>query len=343
MMRMIRPRMGRLVATVQRRNARRGAILMYHRIATVECDPWGLCVSPEAFAAQLEHLRDHYQVLSLPALLAALQSNTLPPRAVAITFDDGYADNHWAARPLLEAYGLPATFFIATGYIGQHREFWWDELERALLGPNELPAKLSLQIGTTHFERELGEARRYDPRTESQQRQVKPWEARPTSRIGFYYALWQRLLPLPHDERQEMLAAIAAWAGTSTETRPAYRAMTVADLQEFAQSPVVTIGGHTTTHAALAAHPPAYQQAEIQSNIDTLVGLLQRPVRLFSYPHGEYTPTTVELARAAGIRGACTVEAEPVWYGSDPWRLPRFAVEDWPQAEFAGRLARWLR
>lgn len=343
MMRTIHPRVGQLLAPVQRRFAVRGAILMYHRVATVERDPWGLCVSPEAFAAQLEHLRNHYQVLPLPALLAALQSDTLPPRAVAITFDDGYADNHWTARPLLEVYGLPATFFIATGYIGQQREFWWDELEQAILGPHELPAKLSLQIGTTRFERDLGSARRFTPGEASQQRQVKPWEARPTSRLGFYYALWLRLLPLPHHERQEILAAITAWVGVNVEPRPAYRAMTVAELQEFAQSPVVTIGGHTVTHAALAAHPPTYQQAEIQANIDTLAHLLQRPVHLFSYPHGEYTPATVELIRAAGIKGACTVEMGPVWHGGDPWRLPRFGVEDWSQVEFAARLARWLR
>jgi peptidoglycan/xylan/chitin deacetylase (PgdA/CDA1 family) len=334
--------MGRLLAAVQRRFAVRGAILMYHRIATVACDPWGLCVSPEAFTAQLEHLRDHYQVLPLPELLAALQSKTLPPRAVAITFDDGYADNHWVARPLLERHGLPATFFITSGYIGQQREFWWDELERALLGPDDLPARLSLQIGATRFEQELGEARRYDPGVGQRPRQVKPWEARPTSRLGFYYTIWQRLLPLPHYERQEILAALITWAGASPEPRPTHRAMTGAELQEFARSSIVTVGGHTVTHAPLAAHPSACQQAEMDANIATLTGLLQQPVQLFSYPHGEYTSTTVELARAAGIKGACTVAAEPVWHGCDPWRLPRFAVEDWPQVEFAGRLARWL-
>lgn len=343
MMYAIRPRVGQAVARMRRRFAVRGAILLYHRIARVAIDPWGLCVTPENFDAQLQLLCKQYHVLPLADMVAAFQCGMLPRRAVSITFDDGYADNHHVARPLLEKYGLPATFFIATGYIGQRREFWWDELERAVLRPGTLPAKLALEIGNTRFERKLGPAARFSPGDAQQLRQAKPWEADPATRIGFFYSLWQQLYPLSHTQRQPILAQIAAWAGTDPGARPDYCAMTVAELQDFARSPVVTIGGHTVTHPALAAHDPSVQQTEIQAGIDTLTALLQRPVQLFSYPHGDYSPATVELVRGAGSTAACTVEAEPVWRGSNAWRLPRFGVEDWPQAEFAVRLARWLQ
>jgi peptidoglycan/xylan/chitin deacetylase (PgdA/CDA1 family) len=65
---------------------------------------------------------------------------------VVITFDDGYLDNIENALPILHEAGLPATFYIATGYVGSDREFWWDDLERLTLGAANLPKVLRLRI-----------------------------------------------------------------------------------------------------------------------------------------------------------------------------------------------------
>ena len=124
----------------------KGLILMYHRVAELEIDPWSLSVTPQNFGEHLEVLQKHYHPLSLQQLVEALRGNKRPDRAVVVTFDDGYADNFYNAKPLLEKYNIPATFFISTGFIGQNREFWWDELERLLLQPRKLPEKLSLNI-----------------------------------------------------------------------------------------------------------------------------------------------------------------------------------------------------
>src|SRR5262249_8195308 len=106
----------------------RSLILMYHRIARVERDVWSMCVTPEHFEEHLEVLSRHRPV----------RLNEWKPRgwfkgslSCAITFDDGYADNLHAAC-LLKRFGIPATFFVTTGYIGSGREFWWDELERVV-------------------------------------------------------------------------------------------------------------------------------------------------------------------------------------------------------------------
>src|SRR5258707_784388 len=97
----------------------RRVVLLYHRIARIERDPWSLCVTPEHFAEHLDVLRAWRRVR-----LDQIGSGRL---SVAITFDDGYADNlHEAARLLIRS-DTPATFFLATGYLGGAREFWWDE------------------------------------------------------------------------------------------------------------------------------------------------------------------------------------------------------------------------
>ena len=63
-----------------------------------------------------------------------------------ITFDDGYADVLHHAKPLLERHSVPATVFVATGAIGQRREFWWDELGGLFLQPGTLPEELELTV-----------------------------------------------------------------------------------------------------------------------------------------------------------------------------------------------------
>lgn len=106
----------------------RSLVLMYHRVASVRPDPWSLCVSPDHFAEHLQVLQNHHRV-RLDQLSPGGWS-IRPQLSVAITFDDGYADNLRDAAPLLDRYDTPATFFVTTGYVGAGQEFWWDELER---------------------------------------------------------------------------------------------------------------------------------------------------------------------------------------------------------------------
>jgi peptidoglycan/xylan/chitin deacetylase (PgdA/CDA1 family) len=100
-------------------------ILGYHRVADARHDPGAMCVSPRHFAEQLEVVRSCARPVSLAELVSCLDSGRLPPRLVAVTFDDGYADNLSHALPLLERFEAPATLFIATGYTG--RSFDWED------------------------------------------------------------------------------------------------------------------------------------------------------------------------------------------------------------------------
>ena len=85
-----------------------------------------------------------YRVIPLDELLRT-PAGDLPPRAVALTFDDGYLDNlvEYAA-PVLERAGLPATFFLTSGWLGRPGEYWWDTLERVLLLNESVPPSIDL-------------------------------------------------------------------------------------------------------------------------------------------------------------------------------------------------------
>ncbi|MDR2880507.1 MAG: polysaccharide deacetylase family protein, partial [Azoarcus sp.] len=84
-------------------------------------------VSAHHFDKICAWVRSWFHVLPLDEAVCRLQANSLPSRAMSITFDDGYADNEEIAAPILARYGLTATFFVAVGYIGGGR-MWNDTL-----------------------------------------------------------------------------------------------------------------------------------------------------------------------------------------------------------------------
>ena len=95
------------------------AILTFHQVPA-EIDSMAPAVAPAGlFRRQMTWLRDYCHVLPLPEAAARLRAGTLPARAAAITFDDGYENNYTVAAPILKDLGLPATFFIATGPVEQ--------------------------------------------------------------------------------------------------------------------------------------------------------------------------------------------------------------------------------
>ena len=286
------PRIGylqRAVRQIKKRFASRALILMYHRVAEVGSDPWSLCVKPRHFGEHLEVLQKYGRPMQLQQLVQALRDGNLPHRAVAITFDDGYADNLYNAKPLLESYNIPATVFLTTGYIRCDREFWWDELDRILLQPGILPKKICLKIdGTTH-QWELGEASYYNEDEYQRCRHLKAWDGKPGSRHFLCYSLWHLLHPLPEDERRKALNEIMTWASTEPAIRPAYRSLSLEEVGTITQGKLVEVGAHSVTHPNLSKLTVASQLDEIQRSKAYLEEILDRPVTSFAYPYGCYT------------------------------------------------------
>ncbi|NJL11190.1 MAG: polysaccharide deacetylase family protein [Calothrix sp. SM1_7_51] len=170
-----------------------GVILMYHRVGEAELDPWSLHVTQKNFEQQMSVLRKFAKPISLSELAQAQKNGKIPKRSVVITFDDGYADNLYNAKPILERYDIPSTFFIATGHIGSSRIFWWDELEKLFLQPGKLPNKLTIETDNECHTWNLGSAANYSQSDRLCDSGKRAYQAEPDSRLGFYYSVWQTI------------------------------------------------------------------------------------------------------------------------------------------------------
>ncbi len=106
-------------------------VLTYHRVGVPgsdDLDPGLVEVEPDELASQLEIIKRHCNVVSPEDLCRVRDGKRLPVNPVILTFDDGYADNHQTALPILERAGVPATFFIPTAFPDAGRLFWWDRV-----------------------------------------------------------------------------------------------------------------------------------------------------------------------------------------------------------------------
>ena len=332
---LVSARLRRAVRRLQKRWARRGLILMYHRVGEEGADPWGLRVSPAHFAEHLDVLVRRTHPMALSRMAASL-GGRLPRRAVAVTFDDGYADNLLRARPLLDRHDVPATVFLTTGYLGGAREFWWDALEQVLLHDRPLPDALDLTIDGAPFRWTAGDDA--GPPAPG----WRAWEPPPTPRHALYRDLWTRLQPASAAVRWTALDALARWAGVALTVRPALRPLHDDEVPALADGRLVEAGAHTVTHPPLDALPAATQRDEIQRSKRDLDERLERSVAAFSYPHGRLTADTATLVREAGFSSACTTAPAAVVRGIDPLRLPRLFVEDWDGDRFAEALEQHL-
>ncbi len=303
-------------------------ILGYHRIAEEQTDVYDVCVTPMHFEEQMYALSQHANVVSLSKLVKHLDNGSLPTGTVAVTFDDGYADNLYQAKPILEKYQIPATVFMCTGFWG--RQFWWDELDRLVMESDADPFALRLDLDKSHFHR--------DPPPASSE----PDPSRDASvRKKLCEALYHHLLPLDVNEQNNVMDVIRSWSGLSTDVSSQARAMTQAELLQFAECDLFEVGAHTRNHPMLPYLALERQREEIVSSRQDLEQLLGKPVRSFSYPNGKATEDAKRIVQEAGFAFACTSLQNVVRPGCDLHELTRFWQKDVDGEQFLRALKRW--
>ena len=316
---------------------------MYHRVAELPADPWQLAVQPNHFEQQLKVLHKKFKVIPVHELVTQLNSRTVQSSSICITFDDGYSDNFVHAKPLLEKYECPATFFIASQYIDRKQLFWWDELQHILLDSPELPENIQINIDGTPFTYNLEAETVLTKRRSMQQKAWVAPEHPPTRRCELYLRLWERLRPLPDAELQDMLTMIRTWAHYHMKPDKINWPMTRAQLQGIAKHPLFDIGLHTVTHPALSFHSEDIQSREIMDNRDSLRKICHRSLNMLTYPYGDYNETTIRVAKKENLAAAFTTTEQVITRRSDPYNLGRFQVKNWGRRDFEARLSQWAK
>ncbi|MGZ9075061.1 MAG: polysaccharide deacetylase family protein [Burkholderiaceae bacterium] len=288
--------------------------LIFHRVLAAP-DP---LLPDEPTAAEFEHrmrwLQRHFNVIPLADAAARLSGGTLPARPLAITFDDGYADNQQIAAPILSKLGLPATFFIATGYLDGGCMF------------NDLIIAAVRDCKRSHLDlTELGLGT-HSLASIEQRRHA----------ISVLLPPVKRLDPARRASRAERICQLAE------VTAPDDLMMTSSQVAALARAGF-GIGAHTVNHPILAGFETAAAHDEIQLGRRRLEEITGSPVRLFAYPNGrpgdDYTVHTAALVRQLGFTAAFTTAHGVARSGADIFQLPRFTPWDRGDLKFGLRMA----
>ncbi len=291
--------------------------LNYHRIgdgsrSNLDRGLWS--ASQEAFDRQLRYLKRHADVISPGDIDDARKDRR--NLHVLITFDDGYLDNYELAYAALRHNDLPATFFIATGFIDRPRLPWWDEIASLVRG---------MHRGTLDLGEWLSPPLRIDDAT----------------REDAIRSLLATYKSLPDARASAFLATLRTIAGGRARGGSEDLWMTWDMLREMAANGM-TIGGHTINHAILSGLDEDEQWLEISGCAARLEHELGQRMRCFAYPVGgrsTFNAASRRCLERLGVRHAFS------YYGGytdanadmDRYDIPRTPIEpyiddDWFRA-----------
>jgi peptidoglycan/xylan/chitin deacetylase (PgdA/CDA1 family) len=307
---------GNLIASIRQGNNRL-CILTYHRILEAPDPLLTSELDARTYRWQMQLLADCFNVLPLHDALQALRERRLPPRAVCITFDDGYRSAYDFALPILKQLGLPATVFTTTAYL-DGGNMWNDRIIEAV---RHLPKgtldlrdvglgqyRLDHLTHRKHIASELNELAKYLP---------------PTARLDVVERLEQLVGKPPIPNLMLTRSMIAALSKDGIE-----------------------IGGHTITHPILSTLDDASAQREIVENKQTLEAITGKPLRLFAYPNGkagiDFDQRHVRMVKQAGYEAAFTTASGAASPRDNVYRIPRGRPWDAAPLMFGLRLLRWL-
>src|SRR5690554_3078820 len=287
--------------TMYFRSGCRTIVLMYHRVIDIKIDPWELAVSPENFEQQMHILKQSGKVISLPSLIERIRSGRKFPPSIVITFDDGYRDNYLHAKPLLEKYDLPATFFISSKNIGKKQEFWWDELAYLLLENPSLPKVLNFKIKDQPFSFHLENEQTLSSEVLKIHANWTAYKKPCTLRSQLYLKLWELFSSLGYQDQQISLNELRKKLQMPVPNNDQNYSLTEDQLIDVATSSLFTIGAHTVSHPRLPNVSKDQQYQEIIKNKKYLESLIDSSINYFAYPSGRYNNDTIEILKQEGF------------------------------------------
>ena len=270
---------------VRRRGADQLLIVGYHGVVRDDRHgtPSWLMLPAREFERQVEYLKSNYDVILISEAAKRLLENQPFTRPTAcITFDDGYKNNQTVAGPILQRHGLPATIYLATGFVGSSKVHWTVRLERALTTSRHTLLDLS-DIGL----------RAYSLRGLRSQTFVR---------------LVSRLYRLPYEQQQEMVQRTLDRLGESkNEDYSDFEMMTWNDARQFEANKLIEFGAHTIHHQTVKPLDDDQLEEEIGGSIEEVSKQVQCVTNTFAYPNGtvnDFDERAERVLREHGIIAA---------------------------------------
>jgi peptidoglycan/xylan/chitin deacetylase (PgdA/CDA1 family) len=296
----------------------RGAmIFMLHQI-TERSTPFRRGIDVELFDAFCAHLAEHYQVLPLDELERQRRSGRVPSNGIALTFDDGHADNYHLALPILRRYNLPATVFVTTGFINNRYVPWATRLalvlERAPRpdGPIQLDG-LTLDLST--IERRLTVQAQLGQHFQNMEKvRTHALIDELADRVGV-------------DVRDAAYRELCSWEQLAEMNNAGFRP-----------------GAHTVSHPFLTRIPIDQARREMAESKEEIEGRLKTKVDSFAYPNGkehDYNAEVMDAARQVGFSLAVTALHGVNDASRNPFDLRRVGLYG-QLADAVARIERWF-
>lgn len=233
----------------------------------------------------------------------------LPPRAFAITFDDGFENNVSVAAPILRELRLPATFYVTTSFVEGNRMSWVDRIEHCL---EAVPAG-SVQLPWHGSPRPFGDA---------------------PGKIALLQDIRTRAKTDPRVDPEALADTVVAQCGgpaAACSDDPLDRKMSWAQVRELAEDPLFSVGGHSHGHRILSFLEPQELHEEIDTSLELLALRAGVRPRHYSYPEGLewcYSEQVSEALRRRGVVCCPTAEDGVNALGDDLFRLRRITVTE---------------
>ncbi|MDF2741394.1 MAG: polysaccharide deacetylase, partial [Actinomycetia bacterium] len=260
------------------------------------------------FEHQLRRLQRLGTIVPLaPSLRQLTTGQPLPPRAIALTFDDGYRDNLEVGAPVLERLGLPATFFLVPGILDGTVSPWWETVAWA-----------------------MGNATRTSLDWEGQ---ALPVGGRAGGRT--LELVTERLKE--HDQAARGRAVAELVERLEPAGEPGHRRLFLDwDGARELLARGFEVGAHSMDHAILARETPAAQLTDLVESRRRLEDELGTAVEVLAYPNGsrtDYDAATVDAARRAGYSHGLTARSGWNSRATPLFEIRRVVLE--PQRGFA--------
>jgi len=290
------------------------AILCYHSVSSdregqSDCVSQGITVDANLFDEQMRILRKNYHPVTLGDIADWLNGNKqLPPRSVAVTFDDGFADNYHLAAPIMEKYNIRGTIYLAVDAVRRQELPWYCRLHYLF----HKAAKTAFVLN--------------DPETGKVWHCGDPAE---NSEAERFYA--KSCVVLGEEQLAQRMTQIESWFGYKLDlSNPSPGMMTFEQAKELIRRGHI-IGSHTLSHGTAGLLTTGQLHREIGEANQMLEQALDAPVQHFSYPHPyqidpQWSDDSLKETQKTGYKTAVLTQTGLVKQETNPLLLPRLYI-----------------